>query len=241
MMIAAALGPRLATRWSPRAVVRAGLAVLFLAVLGLMLSISPNLASVAFAFSMAGFGAGVGLVISQLSNIVMSSVNETRSSEAGGVQGAAQNLGQSLGTALIGAVLLTGLTTDFLARIEANPAVPASFQQQVKQASEAGLPMVSQAQAESIAQGAGLSAEQVNSVVHDYTDSQVQALKRAVFVASMFALVGLWFARSLPAEPLPSEDESIAAGTDGPESDRGPPAAGPPAVASAAEVPGGDP
>src|SRR5207248_10697801 len=119
----------LAARWAPRAVVRAGLAVLFLAVLGLMLSISPNLASVAFAFWVAGFGAGVGLVISQRSNIVMSSVNETRSSEAGGVQGAAQNLGQSLGTALIGAVLLTGLTTDFLARIEANPAVPASFQQ----------------------------------------------------------------------------------------------------------------
>ena len=59
---------------------------------------------------LAGFGLGVGLVISQLGNVVMSSVDGSKASEAGGLQGAGQSLGQSLGTALIGAVLLTGLT-----------------------------------------------------------------------------------------------------------------------------------
>ena len=138
MMVAAGLGPRLADRMSPRRVVQIGLGFLLVSIPALMLSISPTLASVAFALSLAGFGAGIGLVISQLGNIVMSSVAEDRSSEAGGVQGAAQNLGQSLGTALIGAVLLTGLTTGFVARVEANPAVPPALAQQIKQGSEEG-------------------------------------------------------------------------------------------------------
>jgi MFS family permease len=209
MMLAAVLGPRLATRWSPRAVVQIGLGFLFVSIVGLMLTISPTLASAPFAASMAGFGAGVGLVISQLGNIVMSSVEEARSSEAGGVQGAAQNLGQSIGTALIGAVLLTGLTSDFKTRIAADSAVPAAFQQQVQKQSEGGLSMVSKSQAQAVAKQAGLTPPQAQAAVGDYNAAQIQALKRALLVASMFALVGLWFARALPHEPLPRGEDDI--------------------------------
>jgi MFS family permease len=205
MMIAALLGPRLASRWSPRAVVDVGLGFLFVSVLGLMLAISPSLASVAFAASLAGFGAGIGLVISQMGNIVMSSVGEERSSEAGGVQGAAQNLGQSLGTALIGAVLLTGLTSGFLDRVRADPAVPASLEQKIASESEEGLPMVSQSQAEAAVKDAGLPPDQADAVLNAYSDAQIEALKKALLVASMFVLVGAWFARALPSRPLSTE------------------------------------
>jgi MFS family permease len=202
MMLAAVLGPRLATRMSPRTVVQIGLGFLFVSIIGLMSTISPTLSSLPFALSMAGFGTGVGLVISQLGNIVMSSVGGSRSSEAGGVQGAAQNLGQSLGTALIGAVLLTGLTTGFQESVRADPAVPPAVQQQVQQATEEGLAMVSQSQFQSAAQQAGLPPAQVKTLVGHYSDAQVQALKRALLCASMFVLVGLWFARNLPSARL---------------------------------------
>src|SRR5437763_14051983 len=72
MMLTALLGPRLATRMSPRRVVQIGLAFLFVSIIGLMATISPSLASVAFAASLAGFGAGIGLVISQLGTVVTS-------------------------------------------------------------------------------------------------------------------------------------------------------------------------
>ena len=212
MMLTASLGPRLAIRFSPRRVVEVGMAFLFVSILGLMLTISPTLSSVPFALSLAGFGAGVGLVISQLGNVVMSSVAESRSSEAGGVQGAAQNLGQSLGTALIGAVLLTGLTTGFQERIRADPAVPPSVVMQIEKGTEEGLPMVSQSQFQSVAQNAGLPPAQVQALVGHYADAQIQALKRALLVASMFVLVGVWFARGLPGEPLTTETEDARAG-----------------------------
>jgi MFS family permease len=206
MMAAAMLGPRLATRTSPRRVVQIGLAFLLVSTLGLMATISPSLSSLPFALSLAGFGAGIGLSISQLGNVVMSSVGESRSSEAGGAQGTSQNLGQSLGTALIGAVLLTGLTTGFHERVLADPTIPSSVQQQIVNGTEEGLPMVSQAQFEAAVEEAGLPRTQQESLVAYYNESQIDALKRALLAASMFVLVGLWFARSLPAQALAKED-----------------------------------
>ncbi len=207
MMLAAVMGPRLATRTSPRRVVQIGLGFLFVSIVGLMATISPTLSSVAFAVSLAGFGVGIGLAISQLGNVVMSSVGESRSSEAGGVQGAAQNLGQSLGTALIGAVLLTGLTSGFQDRVNADPAIPAQLQQLLASGTEEGLPMVSQAQFQEYAEQAGLPPAQVTKLVGFYSDAQIEALKRALLVAAAFAFVGLWFARALPGEALATAED----------------------------------
>jgi Na+/melibiose symporter-like transporter len=207
MVIAAGVGPRLATRLSPRRVVQIGMGFLLVSIPGLMATISPSLASVAFAVSLAGFGAGIGLTISQLGNVVMSSVPETRSSEAGGVQGVAQNLGQSLGTALIGAVLLTGLTTDFHQKVQADPSIPKNVQQQLVNGSEKGVQMVSKSQAQSVVKKAGLPPNQAQAALNDYSEAQIDALKRALLAASLFVLVGFWFARTLPGEPLPAGDE----------------------------------
>ncbi|HEX3392121.1 MAG TPA: MFS transporter [Solirubrobacteraceae bacterium] len=207
MMIGALSGPKLAARSSPRRVVQIGLAFLLVSTPALMATISPSLASVPFAISLAGFGAGIGLSISQLGNVVMSSVGESRSSEAGGSQGMAQNLGQSLGTALIGAALLTGLTTGFHERVLADQAIPASAQQQIVSGTEAGIPMISQAQFKSTVQKAGASTSETEKLVVDYNESQIDALKQALLLASAFVLVGLWFARALPGEPLVKEEE----------------------------------
>jgi MFS family permease len=207
MMVAAMLGPRLATKTSPRKVVQVGLGFLLVSILALMATISPSLSSLPFALSLAGFGVGIGLSISQLGNVVMSSVGESRSSEAGGVQGASQNLGQSLGTALIGAVLLTGLTSGFQSKVLADPAIPTQVQQQVVQGTEEGLPMVSQAQFKAAVAQAGVPAPQSEALLVYYNESQIDALKKALLVASGFVLVGLWFARSLPGEALAKEGQ----------------------------------
>jgi MFS family permease len=210
MMIAGLVGPRLSNRSSPRRIVEIGFAFLFVSIIGLMATISPSLASAPFAISLAGFGLGVGLVISQLGNVVMSSVDGSRSSEAGGLQGAGQSLGQSLGTALIGAVLLTGLTSGFVHEISTDPAVPTAVVQKIEKASEQGLPMVSQAQARSAAEDAGLPPKQVDALVAHYNDAQIAALKRALLCASAFVLVAVWFARGLPGRALAQEPAAAA-------------------------------
>jgi hypothetical protein len=111
---------------------------------------------------------------------------------------------------LIGAVLLTGLTTDFHNNVTADSSIPPNVQQQLVKGTEEGVAMVSKSQAESVAKKQGLSQQQVNAVVNSYSEAQIQALKRALLAASFFVLVGAWFARTLPNEPLPKEGEPAA-------------------------------
>ena len=202
MILAALAGARLADRASPRRIVRGGLWLLFIGLIGTFSTISPSLNSGLFAVSLAFFGAGVGLVVSQLGNVVMSSVGEARASEAGGLSGASQSLGSSLGTALIGAILLAGLTTGMHDRIRANESIPREVQQQIVEGTEQGVPMVSSADVEDTVERAGLPPAQVQAVVDDYEDAQINALKQALLGAALFALVALWLAGDLPATPL---------------------------------------
>jgi MFS family permease len=202
MIIAAIAGGRIATRVSPRTIVRTGLVLLAIALVGLLASINPDLTSPLFSISLGVFGAGIGLVVSQLGNVVMSSVGAERSSEVGGLQGAAQSLGNSLGTAMIGAILLAGLTSGFHDKILADEQVPAEVAQTLVDGTEQGVPMVSKETAETAAVDAGLSDDEVNLVVASYEDAQIEALKTALLGAALFALVALWFAGDLPRKPL---------------------------------------
>jgi MFS family permease len=209
MIITATVGGRLADRVAPRRIVRIGLAIIFVGLIGLLSSISPQLTSPLFSISLALFGAGLGLVVSQLGNVTMSSVDESRSSEVGGLQGASQSLGSSLGTAMIGAILLAGLTTGFHEQIQADQNIPANVQKQIVNGTEQGVPMVSRPDVQATVKKAGLPPQQAQAVVSDYGEAQIDALKRAVLGASFFALVALWLAGDMPAAPL-SQAEALA-------------------------------
>ena len=103
MFVASALGSRLSSKYPVRSIVRAGLSIAIVAVLALLTTVQPDLADVSFAASMAVLGVKRGLIVSQLGNVVQSSVDASGRGEAGGLQYTGQQLGSSLGIALIGA------------------------------------------------------------------------------------------------------------------------------------------
>jgi Na+/melibiose symporter-like transporter len=205
MFIAALAGPRLAARLSPKRVAQAGLAALAVATLLLLGTIDVQLQETEFAIALSIFGVGAGLLLSQLGNVIMSSVDPSKTNEAGGLQGTFQNLGASLGTALIGSVLIAALTTGFVDRVEQNPAVSQPVKEQVGQAAEAGIPVVPVDDVEQAARKAGAPEAQAAALADDYGDAQLQALKRSIGAVGIFALVAFWFTRRLPARALESE------------------------------------
>ena len=142
MLAAALTGAKLAARLGPRAVVQVGLGAMGISALVLVGTIDVSLHGTAFAVSLVFFGIGAGLLMSQLGNVIMSSVPPEQTNEGGGLQGTAQNLGASLGTALIGSVLLLGLLNGFNSRIQENPAVPSDVKTQIAAATEKGIPIV---------------------------------------------------------------------------------------------------
>jgi MFS family permease len=151
--------------------------------------------------SLVFFGIGAGLLMSQLGNVIMSSVPPEDTNEAGGLQGTAQNLGASLGTALIGSVLLLGLLNGFNSRIEENPAVPQNVKEQISAATETGIPIITTDQAYKNLRDAGLKPADAATVTDDYADAQLDALKTSMLAVALLAVLSLWFTRRLPGRP----------------------------------------
>jgi MFS family permease len=201
-------GGRLSSRVAPRRVVLGGLVLMLVGIAVVMWQISPTLKTVGFGIGLAVFGSGIGLVLSQLGNVNLSSVPEEQSSEVGGAQGVFQNIGASLGTALIGALLIAGLTSGFQSRILASSVIPPHVAQSIVSHTQAGVAVVSQAEAEQIARQAGLTEAQVQEVGKVYSDAQLLALKEAMLGVFILVVVGFWFTRKLPAEPLTESREA---------------------------------
>jgi EmrB/QacA subfamily drug resistance transporter len=198
MFIAALAGPRLAAGFAPKRVAQVGLLALVAASVFLLGTIDVELRGTEFALSLTLFGIGAGLLLSQLGNVIMSSVDPAKINEAGGLQGTAQNLGASLGTALIGAVLIAAMTNGFVSQIEDNPAVTPPVRERVTQIAQKGIPVVPVDDVERAAVDQGVPADEAKAIADDYGDAQLHGLKRALLAVGIFALLALWFTRGLP-------------------------------------------
>lgn len=212
MFLASAIGSRLSTRYSVRGIVRSGLTVTMVAALALLVTIRPDLKDAAFAISMGLLGVGMGLIVSQLGNVVQSSVDASGRSEAGGLQYTGQQLGSSLGVALIGAIVLTGLTSAFVSNISSDERISSEVSAQVGVAVGSGLDFVSTDQVRAATEQAGLDVATSDAIVEDYQNAQIQALKVGLLVAAFLALGSLAFTRELPHEsPQPARTPAGAA------------------------------
>jgi MFS family permease len=202
MLLTAVAAPSLAGRFSPRAIVRAGLLALLVATLGLVGSVDHTLNSAVFAVSLGIMGFGGGLMVSQIGNVIMSSVDRSETGEAGGIQGTFQNLGGALGTALVGAVLISGLTAAFNHSVLDNPQVSPPTQERLAAATEQGIDFVPTATVEAQLDKAGTQPQEAKAIATSYDDSQITALKIALLSVALFAVVSFWFTDALPARPL---------------------------------------
>jgi hypothetical protein len=182
---------------SPRRIVEIGLAAMISGTVLLIAFTGPDLRNLGFALALALVGAGNGLMVSQLGNVIMSSVPPSRGSEAGGLQGTAMNLGASLGTALIGSLLLASLVLNFQKGVLANEAL-AGVSTQLSATAEANANFVTVEQVGAAAEAAGLSPEQAQAAVTEYAEAQIVALKAAFAGVLLAALVALWYVRHLP-------------------------------------------
>ena len=202
LFVSALVGSRLASRFAPRLLVRVGLGLVFVASLLLMGTIEPELDNTPFLIAMGVLGVGMGLVVSQLGNVVQSAIGDEQRSEAGGLQNTAQQLGSSLGTALLGAIVITGLATAFTGNIADDPQVSAKVEQQVEVQLSAGGSFVASAQVREAAEAAQVPAAEADSLVSHYEDAQLEALKLAFLVAAGLVLASFWSTRRLPSERL---------------------------------------
>jgi MFS family permease len=198
-LLVAALGvPRFFPDASPRRVVRLGFLALFAGVVSLMGSLEFGAGPEVVTWPMLLAGLGVGALASQLGAVTVSAVPDEQSAEVGGLQNTVTNLGASIGTALAGAVLISGLTTSFLAGVQDNEAIPEELSSQAQVDLAGGIPFIpDDALREALAE-AGVEAGAADAIVAENETSRLDGLRMALAVLALLALVALFAARGIP-------------------------------------------
>ena len=181
-----------------------------MAALLLLWTIQPSLRGLGFAIAMALLGLGMGLIASQVGNVVQSSVDASGRSEAGGLQYTSQQLGSAVGVALIGAIVLSGLTATFLDKVESDPRITDQVEQEATIAVQGGVSFVSTDTVEQGATDAGLPPDQVAALTENYADSQLVALKVGLLASAAIALGALAATGGLPSKrPTPEDPDGL--------------------------------
>jgi Na+/melibiose symporter-like transporter len=222
LVVTAPAVPRLLPHASPRRVVFAGLVLMLAASLLLAARLEDGADASITTLPFLLMGAGMGAMASQLGNVIVSSAPVERGSEVGGLQYTAQNLGSSLGTALVGAVVISSLTTLTIGGVQESPALPEPAKQEITSALGSGVEFVSDDDVEAALTDAGLPPPERQEVADVYASARLDALRNGMVILSVFVLVALFIAALLPSRPLAAAAEGIVPAADAAAPARGP-------------------
>jgi MFS family permease len=207
MLLAAAVGiPKLLPHASPRRVARVGFlsVALGLIMLVALLDVGSGPEIVTWPLALAGFGAGA--LASQLGAVTVGAVADERSGEVGGLQNTATNLGSSIATALMGAVLVSALTSTFFAGLVDNPDVPRSVTENAQVQLVAGVPFVSDKDLSIALEDANVRPATADAILEENEAARVRALQVAFALLALFAVAALPLTGRLPRTMATSND-----------------------------------
>ncbi|HEV2922449.1 MAG TPA: MFS transporter [Solirubrobacteraceae bacterium] len=205
LILAAAGIPRFFPDASPRRVVQLGFVALFAGLLVMVGALDAGAGPEIVTWPMLLAGLGVGALASQLGSVTVSSVPDEQTGEVGGLQNTITNLGASIGTALTGAILIAALSTSFLSGVQQNPAVPNEVKSKATTMLAGGVPFVSDAQLKSALDQAGVAPQASDAIVEENASARLTALRSALSVLAIVALVALLFSRRITTQQPASE------------------------------------
>jgi MFS family permease len=207
-LLIAAIGiPRLAPKTSPRLIVRCGILAMLAGTLVLISGLSPGANAGIVAIPMLLMGFGIGALASQLGAITVSAVSDDDSAEVGGIQNTVTNFGAALGTALVGAVLISSLSTGLLHGVEANTAIPANVKSTASVKLASGVPFISDTDLRRELTSASVPQSTADAIVEENSMARLSALRAALWVVALVATAALFFTRLIPTVPTGRKED----------------------------------
>jgi MFS family permease len=198
LLIAAAGIPKFFPHASPRRVSQLGFLALFAGLVILIALLEVGAGPEITTWPMLLAGLGIGALASQLGAVTVGAVDDSQSSEVGGVQNTVTNLGASIGTALAGAVLISALSGSFFTLIQDDPRVPDEVASSAQTELTSGVPFLSDADLQTALDDAGVPPDVADAVVEDNEQARIVGLRASMAVLAVAALLGLLFTRRLP-------------------------------------------
>lgn len=187
---ALALGiPKLAPKANPRHVIQFGyiaMAAALIIMAASVTSIGSKAPTVYLGAFMAGVGAGA--VSAHASNVVALALPERDASQSGGIQSTMRNVGQALGVALLGAILLLGITNS----VRTNAADSPDISSQVKsEVSALTIDLTSNEVFEQQIAGISMTDDERNALVQIEEKARYNSVRLAYVAGAVIVLLGL--------------------------------------------------
>jgi Na+/melibiose symporter-like transporter len=189
-----------AARRAPRGIVRVGL-LLMLAGLGLaMWAVDTSLSGLWFGIALAVLGLGLGVLASILGALMQGAVGDRDRSETSSLSNASSKVGNAVGTALLGALLISGLGTAFVDNIHTDGRVPDDIAAAISIELAGGVQFVPSSVVEDALNRTDLAPDVAAGIFDSFETAEIQALRVALLVAMVIALIGLVFTRELSGD-----------------------------------------
>jgi EmrB/QacA subfamily drug resistance transporter len=198
LLIVSPMSGVLTRRVAHKRIVQIGLCVTVVALLVLHFSLHAGMPAWQLAPGLALYGAGMGMVLSQINNLALSSVNVRDAGEASGVVNTFRQVGASLGAAIIGAILLSTIVVNLESAIGRSPSIPPQARR--------GIDTSLRLQASSLAFGGGeIFAHLPPAMRGELTQLRRVATtsgdRQALFYGAGFAMLALLVSTALPLRP----------------------------------------
>jgi EmrB/QacA subfamily drug resistance transporter len=208
LLVFSPLGVALSKKFTPKRIIQAGLILSALSFLILRQVLSESSTSFSLSIPLLIFGMGAGLVFSQVNNLTLSAVSVAQAGEASGVTNTLRQVGTSLGAALLGAVLLSSLTSHLQTGIQNSPNIPG----QLKPVIESSVKQNTSAlEFGNFQAPANVPPQIANEVTKISKRATTEANKTALIYAFIFGLIGVVASVKLPNVRDLERKESLAA------------------------------
>lgn len=212
LLVMAVIGARLSSRSYANRIIIVGF---FLAIVGLVsigISIQPQITPQDLVFGTV-FGLGLGLIASQLLNLILSLVSPNQTAEAAGLNSTFEQLGNALGVALIGTVMLSVLTISLQGGITDSTIIPDEAKAPLIDGVEKSVQLMSDTQLENALAAAGAHDDILIELLDIYNLARTGAFKAAAglltFLAMAAFILSLWLPKRKLVEAKAKKEASI--------------------------------
>jgi Na+/melibiose symporter-like transporter len=204
MFAVALVAGKKAGKRRPSSVIRLGFALLLIGLVALIPIVPRADSGWPLVIPLLIAGCGLGLLVSQLNNYMLSPISEERVSEAAGVNSAGGSFALSFGLAFAGAIMLATLSLTFTHMANESNVVAPAQQLQVADALEHDAEVMSNTQLDQ--QLAGQPQDVQDEIIRINTDARPFALQIALLIPILAALAGLFnsFRMMRLPDPVPS-------------------------------------
>jgi len=128
-LITAPIGGFLSHKIPPKRLVQIGLAAFITGYSIVFLTLNVNTVATDLVIPFIIMGFGMGSMMASISNMALSAVSPEQAGEASGVNNTMRQVGSTLGTAIIGAVMLTAISTNLTSGINNSSVIPSGMKQ----------------------------------------------------------------------------------------------------------------